>query len=50
MIQAERGPEVGASLMRSIVDAELEAIERATAEYESRESAALTPSQSDRKS
>ncbi len=39
-IQVERGAEVGASLMRFVVDAELEAIERATVESET--SAATT--------
>lgn len=33
-IQEERGPEVGGALLRFIVNAELEAIGRATYEYE----------------
>ncbi len=36
-IQAERGPEVGRSVLKHIIDAELAAIERATAKYERRE-------------
>ena len=40
-VQAVRGPAVGRSLARFIVDAELDAIERATVECEQRQATAL---------
>lgn len=42
--QAQRGPEVGRVAMMHLIDAELESIERATAEAEALESARLRPS------
>jgi hypothetical protein len=40
-LQAEHGPEVGGSVTRFIIDAELDAIEQATAECAKRETIAL---------